>query len=55
MLGATYNPQILKLMVLSSQKGPKDANLNVTGRFLLLKPWGQEHDLPQTPDVSGEN
>lgn len=42
MLGDTYYPQILiirlHLMVLSSQKGPKDANLNLTVRFLLVKP-----------------
>lgn len=41
-----YYPQILSvrvhLMVLSSQKGPEDANLNLTVRFLLVKPWGQD-------------
>lgn len=37
-------------MVQSSQKGPEDANLNLTVRVLLVKPWGQGHDLLQDKD-----
>lgn len=58
MLGAIYYPQILSvrvhLMVLSSQKGPEDANLKLTVRFLLVKPWGQEHDFPRLQMLQGK-